>query len=522
MVRVTALLGVLLLVVGVMPATAAAVESGGTWQRWPGASTARTVDVRAAFGPDMSGLAYVAGASPGADRLWAVRNDGRLFRLVASGGVWRAEAKDGWARGKVLAFPDGRRPDAEALVMRGRYAYVGTERDGRNVSRPSVVRYDVAAAGGTLTATHEWNLSAYYPGIRPNLGIEALGFVPNGFLVEHGFVTDDGRAFDPADHPGQHGGGVFMVAVEAPGLRDHVDAYVLSNDGTSTRVARLPHPLAVVTELEFEPDTGRLWAHCDDFCDGRSVVLELGGSGRWRTAARYARIAGLPNQNFEGLAITPDSRCVDGRKPVFFSNDSNNSGHALWRGMIDCKGGPPPRGSVRAVVSPVQAGRKAKVRVRVSRADGRPAAGQITVRVANRRRTARLVDGAAVVAVGRFKRTGPRKVTVEHGAVGRTTALLRVLKARIRLTPVRPRLVARPGARLRVPAKARSNGLKLGGKVRVRVGQRWVKHRVVRLQGRLVVRITAPRRKGAVRVQVRYAGGKHTTAARATYRLQVR
>ena len=261
---------------------------------WPGGSSARTVDVRAAFGPDMSGLSYVAGDVRADDRLWAVRDDGRLFRLAESGGKWRPDAAEGWAQGRKLAFPDGRRPDAEAVVMQGRSAYVGTERDGTGVSRPSVVRYDVTETGSTLTATHEWNLREYYPDINPNLGIEALSLVPNAALVAGGFVADDGRRFDPADHPGQYGAGVFMVVVEAPGLRDHVDAYVLSEDGTATRVARLPHPLTLLTEIEFEPDTGRLWGHCDDFCDGQSVVFEVGADGRWAVVARHARIAGLP------------------------------------------------------------------------------------------------------------------------------------------------------------------------------------------------------------------------------------
>ena len=44
----------------------------------------------------------------------------------------------------------------------------------------------------------------------------------------------------------------------------------------------------------------------------------------------------MPNLNNEGFAIAPQSECVGGRKPVFWSDDSNTDGHALRGGTITC------------------------------------------------------------------------------------------------------------------------------------------------------------------------------------------
>ena len=288
---------------------------------------------------------------------------------------------------------------------------MATERDDADVSRPSVLSYDVSSAAATLVAEQEWNLSSFYPGIDPNMGIEALTFVPNDVLVQGGFVADDGP-FDPSEHPGQHGGGVFFVAPEAPWQRQWIDAFVLSQDGTASRIARIPQPLEVVTELEFEEDTGSLWAHCDDFCDGESAVLRLRTDGTWAVAARHSRVAGVSNLAFEGFAIATDSRCVEGRKPVYFSNDSNNAGHALWQAAIDCQEPEVPDPEVPGpdVPSPVwvtvgdtqvQAGRTARVRVEVTADDVTPG-GNVRVQVGQRSRTARLSEGVATVQVGTF------------------------------------------------------------------------------------------------------------------------
>ena len=43
----------------------------------------------------------------------------------------------------------------------------------------------------------------------------------------------------------------------------------------------------------------------------------------------------MPNLNNEGFAIAPQSECVDGHKPVFWSDDNNTDGHALRSGHAE-------------------------------------------------------------------------------------------------------------------------------------------------------------------------------------------
>src|SRR5690606_20469976 len=96
------------------------VPADAAVQAWPGGQSARTVDVRAQLGTDVSGLAYVAGSTPAADVLWAVDDRaGSIHRLGLTSGSWRPTTSGGWASGKKFTFPDGRRPDAEGLVVIG-------------------------------------------------------------------------------------------------------------------------------------------------------------------------------------------------------------------------------------------------------------------------------------------------------------------------------------------------------------------------------------------------------------------
>ena len=62
-------------------------------------------------------------------------------------------------------------------------------------------------------------------------------------------------------------------------------------------------------DLEFEPETGHLWAVCDDTCNGRSATLDIAqtgaNAGKFVVTNVYERPAGMPNLNNEGFAITP-------------------------------------------------------------------------------------------------------------------------------------------------------------------------------------------------------------------------
>ncbi|WP_031003745.1 lamin tail domain-containing protein [Streptomyces sp. NRRL F-5727] len=308
---------------------------GGTEAAWPGGSTVVTADAANVFGGDLSGLHQEGGI------LWAAQNSGKLWRLVRDGsGGWTPDTSAGWGSGKTVRFPGGSgAPDAEGVTVTGAGAaagvYVASERNGdaSGTSRLSVLRYDVSGTGSTLTAVREWNLTASLPATGSNLGFEGITWVPDTALTAAGFRdAATGALYDPAGY-GAHGGGVFFVGVEGTGA---VHGYVLQDGGAATRVATVATGLAGVMELQWEPQASRLWAVCDDTCDGRHRTLKVDATGTFAVDATYARPAGMPDHNNEGFALAGADECVAGSKPVYWSDDSNTDGHALRRGTVSC------------------------------------------------------------------------------------------------------------------------------------------------------------------------------------------
>ena len=310
---------------------------------WPGAAAVSTVDVKGTYAENMSGLAYEAATN--GNTLWAVQNNpGKLYRLTDNGTNWVSGSSDGWGTGKVLHFADGTgNVDAEGVVLTDAGAaggvFVSTERDNNvsGTSRTSVLRYDVSSGATELTATTEWNLTAdlkaYIPANGANLGLEAISWVPDSLLVSKGMRDEStGAAYNPAAYA-NHGTGLFFVGLEGGG----VYAYALDQvSGGYHRVATISTGLDGVMELEFEAETGALWAVCDNTCEGRSAILEIGANGLFSTTAVIERPAGMPNLNNEGFAIAPQAQCVNGTKSVFWSDDSSTDGYALREGSIEC------------------------------------------------------------------------------------------------------------------------------------------------------------------------------------------
>jgi hypothetical protein len=305
---------------------------------WPGSATVQTVDLLNAFPSNLSGLDY-----EGSGVIWAARNGpGALFRLVFNGTNWVPDTANDWGSGKLLKFLDGTGdPDAEGVTFGGTGPsagiYVATERNNsaNSVSRNAVVRFDPAAAGATLTATHEWNLTADLPVTGANLGLEAITWIPDTFLVSKGFFDEaKNRVYNPADYA-NHGTGIFFVGLEANG---QIYAYVLDQAGTTfTRIATITSGLAGVMDLQFDSDLGDFWAVCDDTCQGRSVVFRIDpATGKFAVARHFERPTGMGNFNNEGFAIAPAALCVGGNKPVYWSDDSNTDGHALRSGTLTC------------------------------------------------------------------------------------------------------------------------------------------------------------------------------------------
>jgi hypothetical protein len=306
---------------------------------WPGAAEVLEVDPAGAYPADLSGLYYQPAVAPDAAALWGIINgEGRLHRLVQTGAQWLPTAGD-WATGKLVTYPSGTgRPDSEGVTKAELDApglYISTERnnDANGVSRLSVLRVDETFVGTPLVASHEWNLTAQLPVVGANLGLEAITWIPDGQLVELGFIdSNTGVTYDPADYA-DHGTGLFVVGVEGTG-----DLHVLALDhvaNTATVIATVDSGHVGVMSLEYDCDNDLLWAGCDNTCGNQTTVLEV-VSGVLTITARFSPPAGLPQSNNEGFTFAPDAECIDGVKRVFWSDDSNAFSHALRQGTIAC------------------------------------------------------------------------------------------------------------------------------------------------------------------------------------------
>jgi len=333
------------------PTTTTTTPGSSSALPWPGDPAVRTADNLNVFGGNLSGLVYEGSGTAAPGVLWGARNGpGSLFRLVFDGTAWVPDPANGWGSGKALHYPDGTgEPDSEGVTIGGASSasgmYVSAERNNsaNSVSRNSILRFDATAAGTSLTATHEWNLTADLPVTGANLGLEAITWVPDTFLVTKGFFDEaKGHAYNPGEYP-NHGAGLFLVGLEANGV---VYAYALDHVGGGfTRVATIASGLAGVMDLQFDRDLNDLWAVCDDTCLGRSAVLRIDPvSGKFGVSFLFDRPGSMPNLNNEGFAIAAATECVGNRKPVFWADDSETSGHAIRSGTLPCTAlvAPPP------------------------------------------------------------------------------------------------------------------------------------------------------------------------------------
>jgi hypothetical protein len=314
---------------------------------WPGANEVVTVDGVNQFPSNLSGLDYQSMANGGSPAvLWAVQNaPSLLFRLMFDGALWTSDTTDGWGAGKTLTYPGGTGgPDTESVTKAEADSpaiYIAAERDNAasGVSRLSILRYDTSAPGSMLLATHEWNLTADLPVAGPNLGLEAITWVPDTTLVAGGFVDEStGGLYAPAAYPG-HGNGVFLVGVEGSGI---IYAFALDHDtGAFRRLATFSGGQAGVMGLAFDRETGYLWATCDNTCGNRTAVVELetaatAARGRFLVRRIFERPSTLPDSNNEGIGLASEAECSGGRKAFFWSDDSNFGAHALRRDSVPC------------------------------------------------------------------------------------------------------------------------------------------------------------------------------------------
>ncbi|GAA4714330.1 lamin tail domain-containing protein [Nocardioides conyzicola] len=410
---------------------------GLTTEPWPGSPTVAVSDDAATFNQDASGLAF---DPADAGTLWVAQNKlGTLWKMTKSGSTWVPAA--GWS--KTPKYHDGTgAPDSEGITVGPDGAvYLATERDNSNsgVSKMAVLRYDAnGATGSTLNATDEWNLNSLLPSVGANLGLEGITWIPDSFLVGGGFVDEStSAAYDPAHYPA-HGTGLYAVAVEGTGM-----VYVLALDQTDA-VQETAHVVATVDprlltnagppsvmDVSYDAEQKRLWAICDDSCNGTSVLLELSG-GKFVVDHAYERPAGMPNLNNEGFAVAPQSTCVAGKKEVVWSDDGDTDGHSLRSGTFPCD---KFDATVAAADATVAYGKALSVPVDVT-ADGTTPTGSVSIKDGDTvLGSATLTAGHASVSVPAGSlQPGTHTLTVayagdDHVATGTDSIQLTVTKA---------------------------------------------------------------------------------------------
>jgi hypothetical protein len=323
-------------------------------QSWPGGLDVTIADNVCAFttstgpeGRDVSGLAFDP-ANPSV--LWAAKNKNWLYKLVKSNGKWVPDAT--WsATGKQIRFAGGTgQPDSEGLTVGGNgHIYVTSERDNSNntVPKDTVMEFDPAATGSTLTPLHQWDMTAQVPQLNTgnkddaNLGFEGVGYVPDSWLTANGWTDPlTGAAYNPANYP-LHGAGLFFAGLEYDGT---LHVYGLNSDGSFTTFGTVSTGKPGVMDVTFDAGTQRIVATCDNTCGETHTFLKVNASGAIVPDVTYTNPAVMPVDNLEGFALAPTSTCANGFREAVWSDDgiygfgsgSSSYGHALYSGTFPC------------------------------------------------------------------------------------------------------------------------------------------------------------------------------------------
>ncbi|MEU5637203.1 lamin tail domain-containing protein [Streptomyces rishiriensis] len=321
---------------------------------WPGGLDVTIADNVCAFttstgpeGRDLSGLAFDP-ANPSA--LWAAKNKNWLYKLVKSNGKWIPDAS--WsAAGKQIRFAGGTgQPDSEGLTVGANgHIYVTSERDNTDntVPKDTIMEFDPAATGSTLTPIHQWDMTSQFPQLDTgskddaNLGFEGVGYVPDSWLTANGWVDPlTGAAYDPANYP-LHGSGLFFAGLEWDGS---LHVYGLNSDGTFVTFGTIATRKGSVMDVTFDAGTQRIIATCDNTCGETHTFVKVGAGGVMVPDVTYTNPAVMPTDNLEGFAIAPTSTCVNGFREAVWSDDgiygfgsgSSSHGHTVYSGTFPC------------------------------------------------------------------------------------------------------------------------------------------------------------------------------------------
>ena len=321
---------------------------------WPGHDDVTEVDDPSFSGDNPSGITYQPkeyvndgqGINPsgigGKGTMWCVRNNpSKIYKLVYDESLqqWKNHQNDGWQYGKYLS--EG--PDAEGITMsewNDDYIYVCTEKNG---GRYTIRRYPITTTADYLYHTHKWQLDNLGDSSNPNKvpygntnnGFEALTWIPDNFLEENGFWDENrDEPYDRLNYP-DHGTGLFFVGLEHNGK---IYAYALSHLDIDnfTKIATIDSKEDQIMGLEFDRETGLLWANSDNSNWNKIRVLEVDETGHFVVTQKYYKPSTLSNINNEGIAFFPEAESINGYKNFFWIDDNDSGGHSLRMDDIPC------------------------------------------------------------------------------------------------------------------------------------------------------------------------------------------
>lgn len=304
---------------------------------WPGSDKVITFDEgKSMFKEDSSGLDFYKG------QLYCINNKKGTFWVMDVNKDGSLDYADGFTQtGKNLAFAydsenaSNSDPDAEGITVDGNgLAYAAVERDNnnKNVNANWILQFDPRAAGTTVVASKEWNITDLLPYVTANAGIESVEWVANDDVAGKLFDETAGAAFDPKNYPDAVASGIFFVALEANG---HIYAFVLNKDGSAQRIADIDPGIGGAMALDYDKYEKYLWVGADDGYNNTSAKIKLNG-----TASPEVTLVNPPKEmdvarNNEGFAIAEPEFTVNGLRPVYHFMDGETSG-VLTISYLNC------------------------------------------------------------------------------------------------------------------------------------------------------------------------------------------
>ena len=276
------------------------------------------------FYKDLSGAVW----NPETRQLWVCRNthdDSRIWMLQRDRyGHYAVGSKDA-VRGEWADFGD-----IEGLTLAGfdepETIYLIVEGKGL-IQELDLSRY------GSAVLKNSWNVVR---DLGSGRGAEAITFVPDRFLEEHGFVGAAGR-------PYQSRGGMGGLMLVGHQHRGYLYAFDLNRkDASYTFVGRYRTGREEVSGLEFDRSTGQLYIwHGGDFNQLEVARLSSSGVGSERrldTIRIYNGPGSIKSDNHEGIAIDSTDNCVNGRRSFFLTTDDGKFWSLMQFREFPCAG----------------------------------------------------------------------------------------------------------------------------------------------------------------------------------------